>query len=193
MSHDIGNPAVGSMLGHVESQAGHHRRRRGGPHPGRGRPHLRRLQGLGLQAGRPLPRRGRGRLRTAIPTTQDLPAALERVVELILELRRKLATPAWTPARTPSPGTWQHHHASVPVDHQPPPHPRRTGHPRTEEAPEVLLRPVRGRHAQRDLAVRLHPLPAEPTGVDVEIISWLDDCTRYALHVTAHPRVTGRS
>ena len=27
--------------------------------------------------------------------------------------------------------------------------------------------------------------------LDVEIISWLDDCTRYALHVTAHPRITG--
>ena len=27
-------------------------------------------------------------------------------------------------------------------------------------------------------------------GIDVEIISWLDDCTRYALHVTAHARVT---
>jgi transposase InsO family protein len=28
-------------------------------------------------------------------------------------------------------------------------------------------------------------------GADVEIISWLDDCTRYALHVTAHARITG--
>ncbi len=27
-------------------------------------------------------------------------------------------------------------------------------------------------------------------GTDVEIITWLDDCTRYALHVSAHPRVT---
>ncbi|MEO7980673.1 MAG: helix-turn-helix domain-containing protein [Sporichthyaceae bacterium] len=27
-------------------------------------------------------------------------------------------------------------------------------------------------------------------GVDVEIISWLDDCTRYALHVSAHHRVS---
>ena len=27
-------------------------------------------------------------------------------------------------------------------------------------------------------------------GNDVEIISWLDDCTRYALHVTAHARIT---
>ena len=28
-------------------------------------------------------------------------------------------------------------------------------------------------------------------GTDVEILSWLDDCTRYALSVTAHRRVTG--
>ena len=27
-------------------------------------------------------------------------------------------------------------------------------------------------------------------GADVEIITWLDDCTRYALHVTAHARIT---
>jgi transposase InsO family protein len=27
-------------------------------------------------------------------------------------------------------------------------------------------------------------------GADVEIISWLDDCTRYALHVSAHHRIT---
>src|SRR4051794_32613339 len=26
---------------------------------------------------------------------------------------------------------------------------------------------------------------------DVEIITWLDDCTRYALHVTAHQAITG--
>ncbi len=29
------------------------------------------------------------------------------------------------------------------------------------------------------------------TGADVEILTWLDDCTRYALSVTAHHRVTG--
>jgi transposase InsO family protein len=28
-------------------------------------------------------------------------------------------------------------------------------------------------------------------GADVEIISWLDDCSRYALHVSAHRQVTG--
>lgn len=31
----------------------------------------------------------------------------------------------------------------------------------------------------------------ENTGAEVEIISWLDDCTRYALSVAAHHRVTG--
>ena len=30
-----------------------------------------------------------------------------------------------------------------------------------------------------------------PSGQDVEIITWLDDCTRYALHISAHLRVTG--
>ncbi|GAA2504247.1 IS481 family transposase [Terrabacter carboxydivorans] len=28
-------------------------------------------------------------------------------------------------------------------------------------------------------------------GVDVEILTWLDDHSRYALHVSAHPRITG--
>jgi transposase InsO family protein len=32
--------------------------------------------------------------------------------------------------------------------------------------------------------------PDGTAGTDVEVISWLDDCTRYALHVSAHPRVT---
>jgi transposase InsO family protein len=33
--------------------------------------------------------------------------------------------------------------------------------------------------------------PDGTPAAEVEIISWLDDCTRYALHVSAHPRVTG--
>ena len=32
--------------------------------------------------------------------------------------------------------------------------------------------------------------PDRRPGSDVEIISWLDDCTRYALHISAHPRIT---
>ncbi|QNN52657.1 IS481 family transposase [Nocardioides mesophilus] len=37
---------------------------------------------------------------------------------------------------------------------------------------------------------RLTPATGQP-GRDVEIISWLDDCSRYALHISAHPRITG--
>ncbi|UGB43860.1 IS481 family transposase [Nocardioides sp. cx-173] len=32
--------------------------------------------------------------------------------------------------------------------------------------------------------------PDARPGADAEIITWLDDCTRYALHVSAHPRIT---
>ena len=45
------------------------------------------------------------------------------------------------------------------------------------------------------LAGRLHPLrltcPDGKPGADVEILTWLDDCSRYALRGTAHPAVTG--
>jgi hypothetical protein len=30
------------------------------------------------------------------------------------------------------------------------------------------------------------------TGIDVEVITWLDDHSRYALHISAHPRVTAQ-
>ncbi len=33
---------------------------------------------------------------------------------------------------------------------------------------------------------------ATRTGQDAEIVTWLDDHSRYALHVSAHPRITGR-
>ncbi|MPZ96595.1 MAG: IS481 family transposase [Propionibacteriales bacterium] len=32
--------------------------------------------------------------------------------------------------------------------------------------------------------------PDGTPGIDVEIITWLDDCTRYALHLSAHARIT---
>ena len=166
MSHDIGNRVAGSMLGHVESQAGHHRRHPRGPHPGRGRRHLRRLQGLGLQADRPLPRRGRGRVRTAIPTTEDLTRRHRpSVVELILELREQLAAAGLDAG--PDTIAWhlEHHHGHRVSRSTISRHLARAGTrgPRTEEATEVLLHPVRGHHAERDLAVRLHPLPARRT------------------------------
>ena len=81
--------------------------------------------------------------------------------------------------------------------HRPPdPDPAGTGS-RPGQAPEVVLRPLRRRATQRDVAVRLHPLPTHPsrrhTGRDTDIITWLDDHARYALHVSAAPASPGRS
>lgn len=56
-----------------KAPAGHYCRRPRGPHAGRGRPHVRRLQGLGVEACRPLPRRGRIRLRSTLASTEELP------------------------------------------------------------------------------------------------------------------------
>ena len=81
---------------------------------------------------------------------------------LVLRLRKELPEAghdagADTIALAPGPPPRDHR---VPGHHPPDPDPPRRGHPRAEEAPEVLLHPLRGRDAQRDLAVRLHPLPA---------------------------------
>jgi hypothetical protein len=66
---------------------------------------------------------------------------------------------AWTPVRPPSPGTWSAR-AAGPLDLDDPAHPRgrRPRRARAAQAPAQLLDPLRGRRAQRGLAVRLHPL-----------------------------------
>ena len=106
---------------------------------------------------------------------------------------RNSPRPASTPAPTPSRWHLTHHHQRhrVPGHHPPDPDPRRRRHPRTEEATQVLLHPLRSRAAERDLAVRLHPLPAHrprrpprPRRGDHHLARRLH--SRYALHVTAH-------
>ncbi len=189
---------MGSMLGHVESQIGHHRCHRRGPHPGRSRDHLRRLQGLGLQADRPLQRRRRNRVRTPISTTRTSPGALDpTLVKLIHELRTKLDAAGLDAG--PDTIAWhlQHHHGVVVARSTITRYLTKAG----LVTPEPRKRPkssyVRFQASmpnetwQSDFT---HYRLAEPDGTPgagVEIISWLDDCTRYALHVTAHHRVTG--
>jgi hypothetical protein len=58
ISRDIGNSGGAGSLRGVESQTGHHCCCAGGPDPGRGRPLVRGVQRLGLQARGPLPTRG---------------------------------------------------------------------------------------------------------------------------------------
>ena len=120
----------------------------------------------------------------------------QATVELVLRLRKQL-TEAGLDAGADTIG-W-HLSPSPPLrpvtrHDQPDPGPRRRRDPRPVQAAEIVLHPVRGRAAQRDLAVRLHPLPAHPPRrppvADTEIITWLDDHSRYALHVSAYARVT---
>ena len=66
------------------------------------------------------------------------------------------------------------------------------GHPAAAETSPVIVAPVRRRPAERALAVRLHRVTLTD-GQLVEIIGWLDDHSRYLLHLTCHRRVTGRT
>ena len=150
------------LLGHVEGPPGGHCRCRRRPLAERGRRRLRRVPALDLPARGPLPGRGRGRLLATLPATSLVtirdPAGGGRTRRAAAQATRRAG-----PRRRPT------HHLLAP-DRAPRPHrvhgdgvadpdPPRAGHPRTEETPEVVLHPVRGRIPQPDVANRLHPLP----------------------------------
>ena len=198
MSQDIGNRCVGSSAWlsaecRKPAWSSPLSSSRAAPRPRS--PHLRRLPGLGLRARGPLPRRGRGRVRAALTAPEDLtrPPPQPATVELILGSATSSPSQASTPAPTPSPGTSQHHHHTrrLAGHDQPHPDPRRTGHPGPEETTQVLLHPLRSRACPTRPGRPTSPTTASPTGTDVEILTWLDDHSRYALLVTAHRRVTG--
>ena len=117
-----------------------------------------------------------------------------RTVELVLALRKHLGEQGLDAGADTIGWHLAHHHDTTPVaGHDPPdPDPATPRSSRTRQAAPLVLHPLRGRPAQRVLAVRLHPLPARRRrrDADVEIITWLDDHSRYALHVSAHRRVT---
>jgi len=193
MSQDIGNLVVGSMLGHVESQARHHCCHPRGPYPGRSRRHLRRLQGLGLQADHPLPPRGRGPFEPRSRRPKSSPAALDpATVDLIEQLRAQLATTGLDAGPDTTAWHLEHHHGTLVS--------RSTISRYLSTAglvtPEPRKRP-KSSYLRFEAAMPNQTWQSDfthyplATGVDVEIISWLHDCTRYALHVSAHARITG--
>ena len=121
------------------------------------------------------------------------PGALDaRLVELIHQLRTKLDTAGLDAG--PETITWHlHHHHGVLVS-------RSTISRHLTKAGLVTPDPKK---RPKSSYIRFEAqMPNETwqsdfthyrltTGIDVEIISWLDDCTRYALSVTAHRRITG--
>jgi transposase InsO family protein len=192
MSQDNPDRPGSSMLGRVESQAGHHRHHHPGSEPGRSSAHLRFLTGLGQPPDGPLPTRGRSRLRTPIPPTQHLTngdagrgrGSHREVAQGAGRCRPGRRTRDHRLARgtrTPPGG--------VPVHHQPSPDPGLV-------TPEPKKRP-KSSYIRFEAALPNETWQSDfthyrlTTGTDVEILTWLDDCTRYALHVSAHRRVTG--
>jgi transposase InsO family protein len=126
------------------------------------------------------------------------PGALDgRLVELLLELRHKLTVAGLDAG--PDTIAWhlEQHHATVVSRSTISRHLSRAG----LVTPEPRKRPktsyVRFEASmpnetwQSDFTHYRLAGPDGTPGADVEIISWLDDCTRYALHVSAHHRVTG--
>ena len=121
------------------------------------------------------------------------PAALdESVVQLIVELRERLATAGLDAG--PDTIGWhleQHHQLTVSrstISR----HLTRVG----LVTPEPKKKP-KSSYIRFEAAMPNQTWQSDFThyrltdGRDTEIISWLDDCTRYALHVSAHTRVTG--
>ena len=102
----------------------------------------------------------RSRRPHSVPTTTPT-----ETVDLIVELREKLTATGLDAGPDTIGWHLEHHHSThgVPGHHRPLPDPGRPGRPGAEEEAQVLLHPLPGRDAQRDLAGRLHPLPAHPT------------------------------
>ena len=112
-------------------------------------------------------------------------ARSDATVELIVSSARHSRRPAWTPARTPSPGTCP-----------PPPRSRcrrprsagpdpRPGRPGTKKRPKSSY--IRFEAEQPNETWQADFTHYRLTdGPDTEILTFLDDHSRYALHVTAH-------
>jgi transposase InsO family protein len=119
------------------------------------------------------------------------------VVELILDLRQKLSTAGLDAG--PDTIAWhlEHHHHQVVSRSTISRHLAHAG----LVTPEPKKRPkssyirfeahMPNETWQSDFTHYRLTHPDGTPGADVEIITWLDDCTRYALHVSAHRRVTG--
>ena len=161
MCRDIGTSRCWSRVGDVEGPSGCQCCCCGGANPRRsGRP-VRPFEVVGYPLGGPIPLGGRHRFRGPVPSAAHIAdgdpcrggrAGGEPTLRAVLPRPRRRP-----PHRLLAPPTAPPDHRFA--LHDPAPF-RRSGSrgAQREETPEVVLRPVRRRSAQRDVAVRLHPL-----------------------------------
>ena len=186
--------------GHVTDPIADHRRGDREPTRRPRRRPVRRLPVLALRAPGPLQGRGRGRLRAPLPASQDRPDRdPAEVVDLIVEFREKL-TATGLDAGPDTIGWHLTHHHGVTVS-------RATIARYLTKAGLVVPEPKKKPKSsyirfaaampnetwQADFTHYRLTRPDGRPGADTEILTWLDDCSRFALSVTAHHRVTGPS
>ena len=193
MSRDI--PDCPLMWVGVQSPVDHHCCcRREAPGPG-GRRRLRRVALVDLRTRCPLPRRGRLGVRATLTPTASLLRTRPQLMWSRSDCGVYATNSPW-PGSMPAPATirWhlQHHHEVriASLDDPPTSSEPLAASLTNHKTATLQLHPVPSRTTQRNLASRLHPPPPR-SGSDTEILTWLDDHSRYALSVTAHHRVTG--
>jgi transposase InsO family protein len=119
------------------------------------------------------------------------------IVELIVELREKLATTGLDSGPDTIKWHLEHHHSTVVSRTTISRYLNRHGLVVPEPKKKPKSSYIRFAAAmpneiwQADFTHYLLTRPDGRPGADCEILTWLDDCSRYALSVTAHHRVTG--
>ena len=184
---------IGKGRSDVQGPSDHHRCRAGGPLPGPSRTRLPRLTGVGLR----LVARYRTEGDTAFEPRSRRPrtrpdATPATTVELVLALRRQLThTGLDAGADTIAWHLEHHHHITLS---------RATIYRIIRRADLIVAEPKK---RPRSSYIRFEAEQPNETwqadfthwrladGTDIEILTWLDDHSRYALSVTAHRPVTG--
>jgi transposase InsO family protein len=188
MSRVIGKPRPG-----VQGPPDHHRRCPRGSLAGPGRPGLRRLRRLGFQVGDPLPRGGRGGVeaRSRRPVTR--PATTEPIaVDLVVRLRQELTAAGLDAGADTIVWHLEHHHqvrlSRATVYRILRRHTLIVAEPKKKPKSSYIRFQAEQPNETWQADFTHHRLA---DGTDIEILTWLDDHSRYALSVTAHRPVTG--
>jgi len=133
--------------------------------------------------------------RSRRPKTSPAAVAAD-VVELILRLRKQLAEAGLDAGPDTIGWHLQHHHAHrvsrATISRYLTQHGLVTPEPKKRPRSSYIRfeAAMPNETWQSDFTHYRLTRPDGHPGADVEIISWLDDCTRYALHVSAHSRIT---
>ena len=141
-------------------------------------------------------RRRRGRLRATVAASAHLADRDPAGGRLILRLRKQLTDAGLDAGADTIAWHLTHHHQITvsPGHDRPDPDPRRAVTPDPSKRPKSSYLRFEADACPTRPGSPTSPTTASPTRRqprrDVEIITWLDDHSRYALHISAHRRVT---